>query len=170
MRKYDHFHSLHHFCRKLKANSVRLRILSSDTNGLKSTAPRGVLFKTTMHGIPALFAASTPNGAFSTTIDPVFLTFSFSTAESSDDGSGFPFVTSSAVIITSNCSFPNPTAWSKMLSTSFFEEPLTTALRHRKFVTNSFTLSKGLKLNTFLKYSSFLFLLSFIYQCSDINQ
>ncbi len=109
-----------------------------------------------MHEIPALFAASTPKGAFSTTSASVVLRFSFSTAENCEDGSGFPFVTSSAVITTSNCSFPNPRAWPKILSTSFFAEPLTTALRHLKFVTNSFMPSKGLKLNIFLKYSSFL--------------
>src|SRR5437870_4036784 len=110
MRKYNHFHSLHHFCLKLKADSVRLRILSSDIRDLKSVVSRGVLFKTTTQGIPALLAASTPKGAFSTTSASVVLRFSFSTAESSEDGSGFPFVTSSAVITTSNCSFPNPMA------------------------------------------------------------
>src|SRR5712691_6006707 len=98
MRKYNHVHSLHHSCRKLKADSVRLRILSSDIRDLKSVVSRGVLFKTTMHGIPALFAASTPKGAFSTTSASVVLSFSFSIAENSEDGSGFPLVTSSAVI------------------------------------------------------------------------
>ena len=52
VRKYNRFHSLHHFCRKLKADSVRLRILSSGIRDLKSVVSRGVLFKTTTQGIP----------------------------------------------------------------------------------------------------------------------
>jgi hypothetical protein len=69
---------------------------------------RGDLFNVTIHRIPALLAALTPSGAFSTTTASRAFTFSFCNASSNDAGSGFPFPSNwSPLILMLNASTPN---------------------------------------------------------------
>jgi hypothetical protein len=85
---------------------------------------RGDLFNVTIHRIPALLAALTPSGAFSTTTASGGFAFSLCKPSSNDAGSGFPFPSNwSPLIIMLNASIPNIS--SMIVSTSSFAEPLT---------------------------------------------
>ncbi len=53
---------------------------------------RGDALNVTIHGIPALLAALTPRGAFSTTTASEGFTFSLCNATSIDAGSGYLFL------------------------------------------------------------------------------
>jgi hypothetical protein len=73
-----------------------------DFTSLKSLCrSRGVLFKVMMYCNPALLAASTPNGEFSTTITSEEGRFILFNAISKGAGLGFAFSRSSPVIMTS---------------------------------------------------------------------
>jgi len=61
------FHIQHQFLKNLPAAFVSLNILSSEIISLKSVISSSEVFRVTMHGMPALLAASTPKGEFSTT-------------------------------------------------------------------------------------------------------
>src|SRR5215210_3250023 len=72
----------------------------------KSEILRGVLLRVTMHLIPALFAAFTPRGAFSTTMASDSVKPIFVRAVRKGSGLGLPSSRSSPVTITSKASFP----------------------------------------------------------------
>ena len=88
----------------------------------------GVLFSIIIYGMPALIAASTPNGEFSTTIASEGLMFIICNAIWNGLGSGFHYPTSSPVTIISK--FFKPMFSSSVVSISCLAEPLATAFKH----------------------------------------
>lgn len=90
----------------LAADIVSLNILSSLIIDLKSWILRGALFNTIRHRIPALLAASTPNGALSITNAFECGTLILFNTFIKDEGSGLPFPLSSAVIKIKRFPFP----------------------------------------------------------------
>jgi hypothetical protein len=78
--------------------------------------------------MPALIAASTPNGEFSTTIASEGLMFVICNAIWNGLGSGFHYPTSSPVTIISK--FFKPMFSSSVVSISCLAEPLATAFKH----------------------------------------
>src|SRR5215210_3489661 len=101
----------------------------------KSEILRGVLLRVTMHLIPALFAAFTPSGAFSTTMASVSVKPILIRAVRNGSGLGFPFSKSSPVTITSKESFPKYLLMIEL--TSCRAAPDTNAFLHRRLETNS---------------------------------
>jgi hypothetical protein len=98
---------LQYFFKNELAELVSGNIDSSEIKPSKSEILRGVLLRVTMHLIPALFAALTPRGAFSTTRASDSVNPSFITAVRNGSGLGLPSSRSSPVIITSKAAFPN---------------------------------------------------------------
>ena len=54
---YAYTYYLHQLCNTFFADLVSLKITASDIKDLKSEIISGVLFRTTIHSVPALFAA-----------------------------------------------------------------------------------------------------------------
>ena len=123
-------HSLQHHClKKSIVDLVSLKIIVSFVITLwkSDETSSGVLLRVIMHLIHALLAASTPKGAFSTTIQSDDFIFIFCNAKTNGVESGLPVSTSSPEIITSK--FFIPIFLSIVSSVSFFAAPVTIAFK-----------------------------------------